>query len=77
MLATECSKVKLSGPRSHVSISTGADSLPIEVTVTAKLPKGTGRFVVQNALEQQTRHPEFIDEFNEPSAIIGKTNFQS
>ncbi len=76
MLATECAKVKLSGPRSHVTIHTGPDSLPIEITVTAKLPRGTGRYVVQNALEQQSNHPEFIDEYNEPSAIIGKTNFQ-
>ena len=69
--------VKLSGPRSQVSISTGVgDALPIEVTLTGKFPPGAGKFFVDHALERQSKHPEYLDEFNEPSAIIGKTNFQ-
>jgi hypothetical protein len=70
---TERNVVKKTG--AHVSISTGHDSLPIELTVTAKLPPGAGSFMVENALSQQEKHPEFLDEYNEPSALIGKTDF--
>jgi hypothetical protein len=76
MLAPTREIVTLSGPRSRVSIYTGPDSRPIEVTVTCKLPRGTGRFLVASGLDQQERHPEFLDEFNEPSAVIGKTGFE-
>src|SRR5476651_1838180 len=76
MLAVGCDRVKLSGPRCHVRIDTSPSPLPIEVTVTAKLPPGAGAFFVENALQQQAKSPEFIDEFNEPSAIIGKTTFE-
>src|SRR5271166_6623510 len=69
--------VTLSGPRSHVSIFTGSDSRPIEITVTAKLPRGAGRVVVENGFNQQERHPEFLDEYNETSAAIGKTSFEN
>jgi hypothetical protein len=69
--------VKLSGPRSHVNICTGeGNALPIEITITGKFPQGAGKFFVDHALEKQTSHPEYLDEFNEPSAIIGKTNFE-
>jgi hypothetical protein len=60
---------------SSVSIPTGPETLPIEVTVTAKLPNGAGAFLVANALNQQEKHSEFVDEYNEPSALIGKTSF--
>jgi hypothetical protein len=39
------------------------------------LPRGTGKSVVEDGLNQQEKHPEFLDEYNEPSAIIGKTAF--
>ncbi len=76
MLAVNCDRVKLSGPRSCVRIDTSPAPLPIEVIVTAKLPPGTGAMIVENALQQQQKHPEFIDEYNEPSAIIAKTTFE-
>jgi hypothetical protein len=76
MLAVNCDRVKLSGPRSYVRIDTSPSPLPIEVVVTAKLPPGTGAVIVENALLQQEKHPEFIDEYNEPSAIIAKTTFE-
>lgn len=76
MVTTDHELVKLTGPRSQLSIYTGSDTLPIEVTVTGKLPTGAGRFLVDNALQNQQRHAEFVDEYNEPSALIGKTNFQ-
>jgi hypothetical protein len=75
MVVTDCSLVKLSGPRSAVSIATGPDSLPIEITVTGKLPPGAGKFLVANALAQQEKHEEFLDEYNETSALVGKTSF--
>ncbi len=62
--------------RSFVSIPTSPTTLPIEVTVTGKLPPGAGSFLVANSLWQQQMHPEFLDEYNEPSALIGKTNFE-
>src|SRR4051794_40914186 len=68
--------VKLTGPRSHLSIYTGPDTLPIEITVTGKLPEGAGAFLVDNALQNQAKHAEYVDEYNEPSALIGKTNFE-
>jgi hypothetical protein len=78
MVATDARLTqKLSSGPSAISIPTGAGCLPIEITVTAKLPLGTGSFIVENALAQQKAHPEFIDEYNEPSAIIGKTNFEA
>jgi hypothetical protein len=40
------------------------------------LPPGAGSYFVDNALLQQAKSPEFIDEYNEPSAIIGKTTFE-
>ena len=76
MVATDYSLVKLSGPQSTVSISTGQDTLPIEITVTAKLPPGAGSFAVENALQHQEKHREFLDEYNEPSALIGRTSFE-
>ncbi len=76
MLTVGLERVKLSGPRSHVCIDTHPSPLPIEVTVTGKLPPGAGSYFVENALEEQRKNPEFIDEYNEPSAIIGKTTFE-
>ncbi len=74
MTVADNERIKLRG-RSHVSISTGVRELPIEITVTGQLPAGTGSLFVENALLQQSNHPEFIDQYNEPSAVIGKTDF--
>lgn len=76
MLSVNDRRVKVSGPRSHVSIDTSPSPLPIEITVTGKLPPGAGAYFVENALRQQEKHPEFMDEYNEPSAVIGKTTFE-
>jgi hypothetical protein len=58
-----------------VRIGGGGDCLPIEVSVLGRLPGGAGRFLLANAFRQQGRHPEFAEEFNEPSARIGPTDF--
>jgi len=76
MLAANCERVKISGPCSHVQIDTSPSPLPIEVTITGKLPPGAGSYFVASALEQQAKSPEYIDEYNEPSALIGKTKFE-
>ncbi|MBS1993208.1 MAG: hypothetical protein JSS83_21985 [Cyanobacteria bacterium SZAS LIN-3] len=76
MLSVDCQRIKLSGPRSSVRIDTSPSPLPIEVIVTAKLPPGAGKWFVDNALAQQEKHPEYIDEYNEPSALIGRTTFE-
>lgn len=59
----------------HISIDAGHDRLPIEITLIGKFPAHAGKLFVESALKQQAAHPKFIDEFNEPSALIGKTNF--
>jgi hypothetical protein len=76
MLAPSREIVTMSSSHSHVSIYTGSDSRPIEVTVTAKLARGTGSFLVNSGLKEQQRHAEFLDEYNEPSTVIGKTGFE-
>jgi hypothetical protein len=58
-----------------VRISAGGDRVPIEVCVLGRLPAGAGRFLLDNAFRQQRQHPEFVDEFNEPSARIGRPDF--
>ncbi len=58
-----------------VRISAGGDRVPIEVSVLGRLPAGAGRFLLDNAFRQQRQHPEFVEEFNEPSARIGRTDF--
>jgi hypothetical protein len=58
-----------------VRIGAGVDCVPIEVSVLGRLPLGAGRFLLANAFRQQRRHPEFVEEFNEPSARIGRTDF--
>lgn len=73
MLSVNDRRVKVASGGSHVRIDTSPSPLPIEVTVTGKLPPGAGTFFVQNAMEHQTKSPEYKDEYNEPSAIIGKT----
>jgi hypothetical protein len=76
MLSVNNRRVKVAAGGSHVRIDTSPSPLPIEVTVTGKLPPGAGTFFVQNAMEHQTKSPEYKDEYNEPSAIIGKTTFE-
>jgi hypothetical protein len=61
--------------KNHVSIPAGHDRLPIEVTVVGKFPSGAGKAFLDSAFKQQAKHPEFIEEYNEPSALIGKPNF--
>jgi len=75
MVPTDSEILKLNAARSHVSIFTGSHNVPIEVTVTGKLPPGAGSFLVAHSLRAQAKHPEFLDEYNEPSATIGKTDF--
>lgn len=76
MISVNEKRVQVGIGGSHVRIDTKPSPLPIEVTVTGKLPPGAGSFFVENALAQQRKHPQFKDEFNEPSAIIGKTTFE-
>src|SRR4051812_7346893 len=60
----------------HVSIPTGEGLLPIEIRIVGELAPGAGKYFISNALRRQEKHPEYIDEFNEPSALIGKTDFK-
>lgn len=76
MLSLNDRRVRLSPCGSQLRIDTSPSPLPIEVTITGKLPEGAGRFFVDNALKNQAKHPTFIDEYNEPSAVIGRTTFE-
>src|SRR5947207_2812800 len=59
----------------QISIPSGDDRLPIEITVVGKLPAGSGVTFIKSAGVQQSMHASFMDEFNETSALIGKTTF--
>lgn len=61
--------------QNHISIEAGHGLLPIEITVVGKFPVGSSKSFLDSAFKLQETHPEFIDEYNEPSALIGKTNF--
>ncbi len=61
--------------KNFISIPTCYDSAPIEISIIGKFPKGSGRMFTVSALKQQSKHPQFIDEYNEPSALIGKPYF--
>ncbi len=61
--------------KNHVRIKAGHGRLPIEISILGKFPKGAGKLFLESAFNLQEKHAEFIDEFNEPSALIGKTNF--
>lgn len=69
------SLVSIVKPNHAISIPVGENLLPIEISVVGKFPKGTGKQFVKLAGLQQAQHPEFVDEYNETSALIGKTNF--
>ncbi len=75
MVSATAHPITLKGRRSSLSIYTGADTLPIEVSVLGKFPPNAGAYLVANAMGQQQGHPEYVNEYNEPSAIIGKTDF--
>lgn len=76
MVATDPRTTKRTGTLSTVSIPTEHNDLPIEITVVAKLPPGAGHTLVKSGLGEQKKHDEYLDEYNEPSARIGRTNFK-
>lgn len=45
--------------------------LPVEVTVVARLPAGTGDVLIGDAARRQRSHPGFVDALEEPSVRIG------
>lgn len=59
----------------HISIDTRQGCLPIEISIIGQLPAGSGKKFLESAFKIQEAHPLFLDEYNEPSALIGKTNF--
>lgn len=59
----------------HLSIEAGENLLPIEINIVGIFPEGAGKKFLQSAFRQQRKTSTFIDEFNEPSALIGKPNF--
>jgi hypothetical protein len=62
-------------PTNFVSIPAGHNRLPIEINVLGKFPEGSAGRFLDIAFRQQEKHPEFIEEYYESSAQIGKPNF--
>lgn len=60
----------------HLSIPVSNGMLPIELTISGKFPAGAGKYYIEHASRKQRMHPEYVDEYNETSALIGKTNFE-
>lgn len=61
--------------KNHVSIPTGDDNLPIEITIIGKFTPGSTKEFINVAFKQQAQHPAFVEAYNEPSALIGKPTF--
>ncbi|OAI50043.1 hypothetical protein AYO45_00240 [Gammaproteobacteria bacterium SCGC AG-212-F23] len=61
--------------KNHVHIPTFDERLPIEITIVGKFPKGTGKTFVDAAFIKQATHSNYVEEYCEQSALIGKTNF--
>lgn len=60
----------------HASISIGEGQPPIEITIVGKFPAGSAKDFFDSAFKQQAMHPEYVDEYNEVSAPIGKPTFK-
>lgn len=58
-----------------VQIQNDPDALPIEVSLIAQLGHGAGNHLYAQIASRQKRHPEFIDELEEPSVKLGGVNF--
>ncbi|HEY9802391.1 MAG TPA: hypothetical protein V6D25_18665 [Leptolyngbyaceae cyanobacterium] len=60
----------------NLVIDCGENRLPIELFVVAKLPSRAGKEIVDDGLERQRKHNNFIEEYNEPSAKIANTDWE-
>lgn len=61
----------------HVSIPVGNGQPPIEITVVGRFPAGSSKVFFDSAFKQQKIHQEYVDEYNEVSAPIGKPTFNN
>ena len=59
----------------HVSIPSGHNRLPIEITIVGKFSADSAKAFVDVAFSQQAMHQTYIEEYNESSALIGKPTF--
>lgn len=60
-----------------VSLPAGAGRVPVEVNLVARLGHGEGDKLFYEAQARQRRHARFVDELDEPSARLGKTDFEA
>ncbi|QVQ27734.1 DUF2867 domain-containing protein [Achromobacter deleyi] len=58
-----------------VALPTGPTSVPIEVSLIARLGHGAGTKLFHDMLARQRRHHQFIDALDEPSAKLGSSDF--
>ena len=61
--------------KNHLSIPTYGSYLPVEITIVGKLPCGSGKSFLDAAFIQQAKHENYVEEYCEQSALIGKTDF--
>lgn len=66
---------KLFMMKNHVTITTGYNRLPVEVTIVGKFDENAAKEFITLGFKQQLQHKNYIDEFNEQSACIGQPNF--
>jgi hypothetical protein len=59
----------------QIHIPTHDARLPVDITIVGKFPLCAGKSFVGSAFIQQARHPHYVDEYCEQSALIGETNF--
>lgn len=59
----------------HISLPTGDARLPVDISIVGEFCKDATKTFISKAFTQQSLHKNFVEEFNEPSALIGKPTF--
>ena|SRR3990167_9733852 len=59
----------------HISIPTGDTRLPVDISIVGRFCKDATKEFISKSFTQQALHENFVEEFNEPSAMIGKPTF--
>ena len=58
-----------------VTIPSVTGQLPVEISLIAQLGHGAGNHLISSVMLRQSKHSEFIDELDEPSAKLASTDF--
>jgi hypothetical protein len=66
---------RVTGTFPAVSLPTRPGGLPIEVSLVARLGRGTGTRLFHESIARQRAHDRFVDALDEPSAKLGGCDF--